>query len=623
LNLVDSVDRPDLAAESAFESALAVAPGGDATVFMALGRQNVSTAPAYRRFIEDQFDAALPGSGWQSPRLVDSPRSDSGPLTPVVAMESRHSALAAWMLPRASGTRASVQHFIWAPPVPAFSAAAFGLEVRFDARASLSRSTRSRVADFSWDFEGDGVFDLSVGSAQNTHAYARAGTYTVRLRVTDTEGISAETTQQISVTGTPGTHRLTLAKTGSGSGTVSSTPAGIACGEDCFEDYPPATAVTLNATPAAGSVFLAWSGCDTADGAQCTVTMHSLRTVSASFRSLAARLPLTVERNGAGSGSVASNPAGIACGTDCSEDYLEGTSVTLTAIPDQGSTFALWSSGCDSQNGNQCTVLVDRARGVAAGFALNPNYSNLNLTKTGAGAAAARVRSDFQGIDCSTTCSARFLNGGEIVLTPDAGSPPVQSWSGCDSVNGNQCRVNITGERSVSVSFAAGGPFLLSLDLTGTDDSRVDSSPAGIDCTTASGSDCTETYAAGSSITLRATPASGFLAWTGCDQVADGNFCQVTMNANRSVSARFSPPRLFVQLSGSGRVTGPGIDCGSTTSNCDEVFDTPITVTLVARPDAGSTFGGWIGCDTPNGNLCEVRVNVHSDNVGAVFSSPP
>lgn len=49
------------------------------------------------------------------------------------------------------------------------------------------------------------------------------------------------------------TYALTVAK--SGSGTVTSTPAGINCGTDCSEAYPSGASVTLIATPAAGYVF--------------------------------------------------------------------------------------------------------------------------------------------------------------------------------------------------------------------------------------------------------------------------------------------------------------------------------------------------------------------------------
>ena len=51
-------------------------------------------------------------------------------------------------------------------------------------------------------------------------------------------------------------------------------------------------------------------------------------------------ITLAVQLTGAGSGSVSSDPSGIVCGADCSEVYLSGTTVTLTATPQAGSVFA-------------------------------------------------------------------------------------------------------------------------------------------------------------------------------------------------------------------------------------------------------------------------------------------
>ncbi|MFL5958956.1 MAG: PASTA domain-containing protein [Gaiellaceae bacterium] len=80
----------------------------------------------------------------------------------------------------------------------------------------------------------------------------------------------------------PLTHTLTVSKSGSGSGTVESSPAGIDCGTTCSRAYAGATIVTLTATPAAGSTFTGWSGECTGTGS-CTVTIDSDKTVTASF----------------------------------------------------------------------------------------------------------------------------------------------------------------------------------------------------------------------------------------------------------------------------------------------------------------------------------------------------
>ncbi len=78
-----------------------------------------------------------------------------------------------------------------------------------------------------------------------------------------------------------GLNQLTVTKTGSGSGTVTSTPGGISCGSDCTEKYPPNSVVRLFATPAAGSTFGGWGGDpDCVDG---MVILTAARTCTATF----------------------------------------------------------------------------------------------------------------------------------------------------------------------------------------------------------------------------------------------------------------------------------------------------------------------------------------------------
>ncbi len=154
---------------------------------------------------------------------------------------------------------------------------------------------------------------------------------------------------------------LTVSRTGSGSGGVTSAPPGIDCGSDCSEDYAHGTDVTLTATPAPGSAFAGWSGACSGTGI-CAVDMTQDRSASASFVPLRT---LSVARVGDGVGTVTSVPGGIGCGSDCTEDYVDGTDVTLTATPSSGSFFAGWSGDC---TGGSCVLDMTANRTATATF---------------------------------------------------------------------------------------------------------------------------------------------------------------------------------------------------------------------------------------------------------------
>lgn len=66
---------------------------------------------------------------------------------------------------------------------------------------------------------------------------------------------------------------LTVNKTGTGTGTVSSTDINLNCGDDCTEQLPPNTTVSLTAQAAADSIFKEWIGCDSPQGQTCTTTV--------------------------------------------------------------------------------------------------------------------------------------------------------------------------------------------------------------------------------------------------------------------------------------------------------------------------------------------------------------
>lgn len=153
---------------------------------------------------------------------------------------------------------------------------------------------------------------------------------------------------------------LSVSLAGTGSGRVLSTPSGIDCPGSCAMGFAAGTQVLLSPNPSPGSTFAGWSG-DSAC-ASGSVTMNGSHSCTATFTAATAAYTLTVSETG--SGTVSSIDGGITCGGVCSQTYVAGTTVTLTASPAPGWSFSSWSGTCSggpvvqvAMNSNQsCTA---------------------------------------------------------------------------------------------------------------------------------------------------------------------------------------------------------------------------------------------------------------------------
>jgi len=93
---------------------------------------------------------------------------------------------------------------------------------------------------------------------------------------------SAAATPPQNATVPPTTYTLTITLAGTGSGTVTSTPAGISCKPTCSASFAAGTSVKLTTAPATGDYFAGWSGACKGTGA-CTVVMNSNLSATATF----------------------------------------------------------------------------------------------------------------------------------------------------------------------------------------------------------------------------------------------------------------------------------------------------------------------------------------------------
>ena len=192
----------------------------------------------------------------------------------------------------------------------------------------------------------------------------------------------------------PASYPLSVTPVGTGSGTVTSSPAGIDCGSDCVQNFTAGSTVTLRATPADASSFAGWGGACSGTGA-CTVTMDQARSVTATFSTLPpGSFTLSIDDRGIGRGTVTSSPAGIDCGSDCVQKFAAGSTVRLTAKPAAESTFAGWGGSC--AGAGSCSVRMSRARKVYAEF-VPTNQFRILWTRAGRSSIATRVRTYDDG----------------------------------------------------------------------------------------------------------------------------------------------------------------------------------------------------------------------------------
>lgn len=317
-------------------------------------------------------------------------------------------------------------------------------------------------------------------------------------------------------------YRLTVVKSGNGS--VMSVPAGITCGDDCFHLYPSGTSVTLTAVPTTGEGFFRWSGCTSAVGNVCTVTVDAAKRVLAVFKPL---LDLTISKVGTGTGTVVSTPAGIHCGLTCNATYFQDSYVTLRATPASTSRFIGWyGSGAEAcGTATTCRVQISVARQIAAQFDLV-----LVVGHNGNG----KVISRDEGINCGSDCGQSYEQDKLVELTamPDTGYG-IATWSGCTNAQGATCLVRMNASKNVTATFKP----LVSLSVTkqGSANGLIRSTVAGIAC----GTTCSTNVVADTVMTLKVTPATDavFLGWMGaCEGKGD---CVVTMSTTKQVTAVF------------------------------------------------------------------------------------
>jgi hypothetical protein len=349
--------------------------------------------------------------------------------------------------------------------------------------------------------------------------------------------------KSVSASFTLNQHTLTATTTGTGSGTLSAS--GLSCvGDTCTGTYNYGDTVTITATSGSGSVFGAWTGCDSFADKTCTVTITSEKSVTASFF---LEYTLAIILEGTGDGRVMSTPSGIDCEPTCSNTFIVGTPIQLTARPYAGSVFAYWSGGCTGTT-DTCEIEIAGNTEVRTHFtSVDTKRCKLKIKKVKKNRGSGNVASNDGNIICGESCFYTYYKDTVVTLSSvaDEGStfigwkPTTLNCSGTDP-----CTVTVDKAKSVQAVFV--GDYMLKVvnkskrGGTGT----VTSIPVDIYCATVSTAGCEYLYGYGEQITLSAFADTGsvFVGWSPAKLCPGIDVCVVPMDKKRTIKAVFSGP---------------------------------------------------------------------------------
>jgi hypothetical protein len=414
--------------------------------------------------------------------------------------------------------------------------------------------------------------------------------------------------------------------------------------------YDAGTSVTLTApSTAGGNNFSTWTGCTSANGAICSVTLNANTTVTANYATTPpATYALTVNSSNPTSGvPITDSPAdnnGITSGeTPHTLTYNAGTSVTLTApATSAGNAFSSWT-GCTSANGAICTVTLNANTTVTANYAapakttptvtVTTSASSITsaqgLTVTVAvsgGAGNPAPTGSVMLTSGSYTSPSATLSGGSVTINVSAGSLA----AGSDTLIANYTpdaasSAVYNGATGTSSAVTVAQVYVLTVNSTNPASGVTitignnPSNPQSFQATTS----FTETYGAGAIITLTApATASGnnFSSWTGCTSAGTVS-CSVVLDGNRTVTANYAAPTYALTVNSTNPTSGVpitdspadnnGITSGETPHTLTYNVGTSVTLTALAT-SAGNTFVSWTGCTTATTTTCNVTLNANT-----------
>lgn len=271
---------------------------------------------------------------------------------------------------------------------------------------------------------------------------------------------------------------------------------------------------------------------DTSDPRVYTRLMGAEEPVSGG--SVSGQYNLNVTLAGNGGGSVTYSTGGTCTTGTCTINSLpEGIPVIITPSPNASSVFTSWT-GCDSVEGDSCSVSMYGARNVTATF--SPDPAPLTALASPPGGSYPVIQSVY--LATSKPAVIHYtLNGS----TPTANSPV---YSGPLTIAGPSTTLKYYAtaggtDSAVKTESYTISQYSLSVNRTGTGSGTVNSITADYPFSCA-GSSCSANFPGGAEFTLHASSSAGslFAGWSGaCTGSGD---CPVTITGATDVTATFN-----------------------------------------------------------------------------------
>ena len=271
--------------------------------------------------------------------------------------------------------------------------------------------------------------------------------------------------------------------------------------------------------------------------------------------------------------------------------FNNGSTVTVTASPNDGFSFSNWTVGGKvvstnpsyefKMNGNIALV----ANFVVRTYTLKVNAQNGIVAKD------PNQESYNHGIAVGLTA------------TPATGYK-FSSWSGDATGSTNPLTVTMNADKNITANFTL-IPVNYTLSVT-AQNGTVAKDPN------------QQTYNSGATVKFTATPATGykFSSWSG-DASGSTNPLTVTMNANKNITANFT------LIAVSTYTLNVGAQNGTVAKNPNQqTYNSGTKVSLTATPATGYQFSSWSGDATGSTNPLTITMNANK-NITANFTVIP